>query len=91
MNAPCGHAACTDSPAAVLDAHPTLTPNLVAYVLDLRVSRGGRKGELARRQAIDLMHSGVIAVVDNTQPTHRWCVSATEMRRYIAHGSRLAS
>lgn len=89
--APCGHAACTESPAAVLDNHVTLTPNLVAYVLDLRVTRGDRKGELARRQAIDLMNSGVIAAVDPTQPATRWCVSATEVRRFIEHGARRAS
>lgn len=86
--APCGHVACTESPAVVLDCHATLPPNLVAYVLDLRVTRGVKKGEIARRQAVELMQSGVIAVVDPTQPTHRWSVSAGEIRRYLRSGPR---
>jgi hypothetical protein len=86
--APCGHAACSESPAAVLDAHPVLTARLVAYVLDIRVTRGARRGELSRRQALELMQSGALRLLDPDQPAHRLTVATTEMRRYIAEGPR---
>jgi hypothetical protein len=86
--APCLHEACTVSPVAVLDHHATLNSLLVAYVLNLRVTRGAHRGELSRSIALQYMHpeTGVLRLVDPTQPPHRWSVSAAEVRRYVDHG-----
>lgn len=68
----------------------TLTLTEVANVLNLRFTRGEKKGRPNRRLALDLVADGRLSVIDPTLPSVHWAVSRDELTRYIARRQRLA-
>lgn len=68
------------TPAEVLDAYPALTVGQVAYVCN----RLKRNGQPNRKAIYDLVREGRLVVVDDTQPTQRWTISANDVRSYLA-------
>lgn len=75
------------TPAELLDHSPVQSCSDAAHILKLY----RRNGEPNRRAVHSLVRSGAIAVVDSSQPIHRWTISSVELRRYIADGPRAAS
>ena len=71
------------SRAELLEAVPACTMTQTAFVLNLNHQRGRKAGLPDRQLAIQLVHRGVLPLVDPSQPVHRWTVSATNIRRYL--------
>lgn len=61
-----------------------LTPGQVA--IELQYVR--RDGKPDRNAVYDLIRTGALAAIDQTQALTRWRVSRTELLRYVAEGPR---
>jgi hypothetical protein len=72
------------TPAELLDWSPVQSINDTARILFPPL----RNGDPNRRAVHDLIRSGAVAVIDETQPIQRWSISTAELRRYIAEGPR---
>jgi hypothetical protein len=71
------------TPSQLLEAAPVHSIGEAAVILAL----DGRK-DGGRSIVRTLIREGKLALVDDTQPVHRWTVSTVELQRYIAHGPR---
>ena len=67
-----------------MDAGEPLSLEQAAWVLNLRVLRGDRRGCPSSEQVKTLVGSGRLRVIDPWQPTRRWTVAPAELRRYIS-------
>lgn len=71
------------SPRQVLDGFPVLTGEQVAFVLQLTVAKGARRGEPDARQVLQLVARGRLAPIDADLPVRLWRFSSTLVARYI--------
>ena len=66
-----------------------LRPVEIAVVLGLECTRGKKRGEPSRTQAIALIRAGKLALVDPDAPPTQYSVSVAEIRRYIDRQPRM--
>jgi len=71
------------SPAELLEQRVVLRPLEIAKVLGLCATRGAQRDKPSRPQAIALIRSGKLRLVDDSAPPTRWCVSVAEVKRYL--------
>lgn len=69
--------------AELLDSNAVLTCTQVAEILQLRHRSGAKKGMADRRLVLELVAAGKLRLVDPDQPTHRYTIATSEVRRYL--------
>lgn len=75
--------------AELMAENVVLRMEQVAVVLGFVITRGDRRGQPSRAQAIAKVREGKLALVDPEAPPTQYSVSVSEVQRYIDGRSRI--